>query len=400
MASIFGRRKQSGDDSSRKPTGHADEDDNARTSLPGVAEPSVKLVVIKDYCTRGKGAECDRCTRACPHGAIAFDENDYPVVDDDACTGCGICYGICDAFSSTRVTLNDLHARIRRIATTGHRAFLTCHENVFPGLQVDTNVIVLPCLSMLSPEFWTLLLAENIRVSVACDLTYCDDCERAGAIGGALFPRAIEMAEERTGQKVLFAYRIPEKQKLVDKYAANDDPLGRRAAFTGLASDAAEIASGKRRLRNSEVLQDYYEKKERQRAAAQLNLSDDNVLNKLVPQGHMKRTLFPKQKMVLEALERQPSIAENIPVAVSITDADLCEQTYACVKTCPAGARCPHEETGIIEIDERLCIGCGICVDTCPHGACSLEEATASVYLAKLVDSDDMSDASPDDGSV
>jgi len=252
---------------------------------------------------------------------------------------------------------------------------------VFPGLEVDTDVVVLPCLSMLSPEFWTLILAENIRVSIACDLVYCDDCDRGGEIGGDLFPRAIEIAENRTGKKVLFAYRIPEKQKLIEKYTDGHDALGRRAAFTGLAADVGEIATGKRRLRNSEVLQDYYEKKERQRAIARLNLSDDSVLNKLVPHGRMKRTLFPKQRMILEAVERQPDIAPKIEVAVSVTDLGLCRKTYACVDTCPTGARCPDEETGIMQVDARLCVGCGICVDTCPNGACSLEEVTAEAYI-------------------
>ena len=38
---------------------------------------------------------------------------------------------------------------------------LTCKENVFPGLEPAANVVVLPCLACLSPEFWTLVLTEN-----------------------------------------------------------------------------------------------------------------------------------------------------------------------------------------------------------------------------------------------
>jgi ferredoxin len=362
-------------------TADADQASESAAHTDKPAKPRKKLVVIDEYCTRIKGSGCDRCFHACPHEAISFDKDNAPVMDDSLCNGCGICYGVCDAFASTKLTMDDLHARIRRIAAAGRRVYLTCRENVFPGLEVDTDVVVLPCLSMLSPEFWTLILAENIRVSIACDLVYCDDCDRGGEIGGDLFPRAIEIAENRTGKKVLFAYRIPEKQKLIEKYTDGHDALGRRAAFTGLAADVGEIATGKRRLRNSEVLQDYYEKKERQRAIARLNLSDDSVLNKLVPHGRMKRTLFPKQRMILEAVERQPDIAPKIEVAVSVTDLGLCRKTYACVDTCPTGARCPDEETGIMQVDARLCVGCGICVDTCPNGACSLEEVTAEAYI-------------------
>lgn len=350
--------------------------------------PKTKVVVIHDYCIRAKGADCDRCERACPHGSISFDTRNRPVVDNASCTGCGVCYGICDAFSSTHLTMLDLHARIRRIAASGQRAYLTCRENIFPDFVPDTNVVVLPCLSMVPPELWTLLLTENIRTSIACDLVYCEDCERAGVVGGALFPRAIELAETRTGKKIRFSTVIPEKQKLLEKYAENDT-LGRRQAFTGLVSDVGEIATGKRRLRNSEVLQDYYEKKERQRAIARLNLVEDSAFNKLVPQGHVKHTRFPKQQMLLEAVERQPDIADKIPLAISTTDASLCVQAYDCVSACPTGAREPDTETGEVKLDARLCIGCGICVDACQQGACELEETTAAIYVPNATDKEE-----------
>ena len=121
-----------------------------------------QIVVLRDYCTRTHGAACDRCALACPLDAISFAEDGRPVIDADACTRCGICLGICDAFSSSRVTMIDVHARIRRIALRGEDVVLTCKENIFPGLEPAANVVVLPCLACLSPEFWTLVLTENI----------------------------------------------------------------------------------------------------------------------------------------------------------------------------------------------------------------------------------------------
>ena len=35
------------------------------------------------------------CAVACPFGAISMDEKDLPVVDEDLCTGCGICVEAC-----------------------------------------------------------------------------------------------------------------------------------------------------------------------------------------------------------------------------------------------------------------------------------------------------------------
>ena len=344
-----------------------------------------KLVVVNEYCTRQAGSDCARCEHACPHGAISLPEgNAAPVVDHDVCNGCGICFGVCDAFASTHLTMNDLHARIRRIATSGRRAYLTCKENIFPDLHIDTNVVVLPCLSMVPPELWTLLMAEKIRLTIACDLKYCEDCDRAGEIGGELFPRAIEIAEQRTGENVLFSYRIPESQKLIEKYTDEEDPTDRRAAFTSLLSDVGEIASGKRRLRNSEVLQDYYAKRERARAVARLNLSENSPFADFTPEGRQRHTLFPRQKMLLEAVERRHDIAAEIPVGISKTDFEYCTGAGACVAACPTGARSLDQETGKPEVDPMYCVGCGACMNACEQGAVFIDEATAEIYLDEL----------------
>ena len=159
----------------------ADAPDRKGTGLPSQQEPPAaaggserpqRIVVLRDFCLRAHGADCERCALACPQGAVSFAEDGIPAIDEDACTRCGICLGVCDAFSSTRVTMADLHARIRRIALRGERVVLTCKENVFPGLEPAANVVVLPCLACLSPEFWTLVLAEGIDVTIAADLSY------------------------------------------------------------------------------------------------------------------------------------------------------------------------------------------------------------------------------------
>ena len=40
-----------------------------------------------------------------------------------------------------------------------------------------------------------------------------------------------------------------------------------------------------------------------------------------------------------------------------------------CVHACPSGATYKDDETGIIHVNEDLCIGCGNCVTACPYGA-------------------------------
>lgn len=345
-------------------------------------QPSARLVVVKDYCTHAAGSDCTRCAAVCPHGAISLpDEAQPPSVDHSLCNGCGVCFGICDAFASTRNTMADLHARIRRIALTGERCYLTCRENIFPGFKPASNVVVLPCLSMLSPEFWAALLSENIRLTIACDLKYCEDCTRAGEIGGELFPRAVEVAELWTGGKVLFNFRIPEEQGLIDKYTDQHEASDRRAVFTDLAADVTEIASGRRRLKSSTLLQDFYERRERQRAAARLNFADSTRFADFKPGGRNRRVLFPKQQLLVEAVSNMPEAAERIAVGISATDSDLCCAQGACAESCPTGARHLDSKAKLPEIEPRLCIGCGICVDVCAQDACSVEESDARIYL-------------------
>ncbi|MDR3053025.1 MAG: 4Fe-4S dicluster domain-containing protein [Coriobacteriales bacterium] len=47
----------------------------------------------------------------------------------------------------------------------------------------------------------------------------------------------------------------------------------------------------------------------------------------------------------------------------------------ACVAVCPVAALEKNGETGIVSLDERLCIGCGSCETACPYSAPSLWEA-------------------------
>jgi Fe-S-cluster-containing dehydrogenase component len=40
-----------------------------------------------------------------------------------------------------------------------------------------------------------------------------------------------------------------------------------------------------------------------------------------------------------------------------------------CVQACPTGATYKDPKTGVVKIDEGLCIGCGQCIPSCPYGA-------------------------------
>ena len=212
----------------------------------------MKVLTIPEHCTRTHGANCTRCQLACPAKAISIGKTGAPVIDRDACTKCGVCMGVCDAFSSSSATALRLYDHLRKVAMRGEIVYLTCEENVFPGFEPAKNVTVLPCLACVPPELWTLLLAQNVPVCVACDLKYCEDCPRAAQIGELLFTKAIEIAEAQTGENVRFDREIPEYVPSVE--AVVDDEFDRRAAFDSVKDDAFGIISVRRRLNHSDIL--------------------------------------------------------------------------------------------------------------------------------------------------
>ena len=48
-------------------------------------------------------------------------------------------------------------------------------------------------------------------------------------------------------------------------------------------------------------------------------------------------------------------------------------QEAECVKSCPTGAMQKDEETGVVSVNEELCIGCGTCTKSCPYSMPKLD---------------------------
>ena len=340
----------------------------------------MNMITIPEHCVRPHGGACERCRIACPAGAVSFaDETAAPTIDPQACTSCGVCMGVCDAFSSSATTTLRLYEHLRRVAMRGELVYLTCKENVFPGLVPARNVTVLPCLACMPPELWTLLLAQNVPLCVACDLRYCEDCPRAAGRGEFLFTRAIEIAEEQSGGTVRFDREIPEEQ--TQSQALERDEFGRREAFDSVKDDALDIISGRRRLKNSDTLKDAYLKRERKRMRDMLNLSDGEMLNSHADGGRSRRIMPPRRRMLLEAMVAKPDIAENVELVVSATDRTRCVECLDCTKACPTGARIASPADGSLSYDARYCIGCGACENACPREAIRLVEANAAALL-------------------
>lgn len=336
--------------------------ESARTS----ARAEHPFIVIAEYCSRANDAlrhpkassvsgvdrmlaeraavdrtpaACAACADACPHGAIVLPAADSahtplhaetkadtttehaphnanrahmrslaPAIDWNACTDCGICQGVCDAFASTTRTAQDTAARILRIASHDEAAYVTCTEHIPENMQPAANTVALPCLAAGCAEFWALALTADTPIVAVCDMDRCMDCEKAGEGALERFTHAIETAQEWTGRTVGFAEEAPLARTLVEEYARNSE-FDRRGMFRKFALDATEAASGTRRVKTSSVLQDFQARREKLRATARLYAPENSALADFTPEGRERRVITPRRRMLQEACTRLPSLS-------------------------------------------------------------------------------------------
>jgi anaerobic dimethyl sulfoxide reductase subunit B (iron-sulfur subunit) len=81
-----------------------------------------------------------------------------------------------------------------------------------------------------------------------------------------------------------------------------------------------------------------------------------------------------RRVVTAEAGGWEPDVASGLlqPVGVfsySVSYACMHCDAPACLAHCPKGAISKDAETGIVVIDQELCIGCGTCARVCPWGA-------------------------------
>lgn len=345
------------------------------------------IAALPAWCSACSGSECQRCVAVCPTHAITLDPASGPRIDEARCTRCGLCAGICDAFISTRSTLADLHKRVIRNAQIEGCVYFTCPDQLTPGIQPRDNVIVLPCLAAVPPEFWAAVMAEDLTVNIYCDFTSCHECTRAGSRAVALFEYALHTAQAWMEGRVCSCTALPEKGKVLDTLSHIDEN-DRRSLFSVLAHEGKDIASGQHRKRNSGATAKFHEQQDRLRAegriqSASLDFSSrtfdtPNPLNPVFVQKHP----WDRQALLVEAIHKNPERAEHITRYSTATDGLRCSHAYHCVSACLTGARSISSETGDIYTDPTLCIACGACVATCPAQACHFVELTAQAYCS------------------
>ena len=274
----------------------------------GDASESERILFFPEPCTRSTGDACERCSKVCPTGAVTIAEDNAIVIDSDACTLCGICIGICDCFASSRITTFDHAKRMVRKAQRSGSLYLCCKEDCFDSLEPADNVVILGCLSAVSPEFLTYVLSTNTNVVICHDFAYCEHCERGGRFGGKLWQRSFSLAEEWSGKQLSYASVIPEKEHFAEKMAAPD----RRSLFTGAVGALGEVASGQYRERKSTVVEEFLARQERMRAKLNARPDEGMYLGEDA-RHHAKESRFARRLLLDAAIANDPSITSRVP---------------------------------------------------------------------------------------
>lgn len=336
-----------------------------------------EIVALSSWCSAPSGSGCNRCLSACPHKAITLSDHG-PEIDETLCTRCGICAGICDAFAWSRITLEDLAIRCEREASLEGSLYFTCNEHLFEGVAPRSNVIILPCLACIPPEFWSYLLAKNLKIAWYLDPSYCKDCTVAGQNAPLLYTYAIDLAQTWTDKTIQYVSSIPERESVLSLYA-NIDEGSRRDLLAVLANEGKDIATGKHRQRNAGTLDSFHESQERFRAQGRIKaaLQSENI-----PEVFRQKQAWPRQTLIVKAARALPEKASALSRYTSTTDYELCQQSHNCVNTCPTGARRINEE-GYPVVDPTRCIACGVCISHCSCNACTYLAITAHEYCER-----------------
>ena len=93
--------------------------------------------------------------------------------------------------------------------------------------------------------------------------------------------------------------------------------------------------------------------------------------------SNKQRMLTARRKIMLEALQRTPDLAECIVnLTVPVCDSSLCTMCGDCATACMTHAL-DLDKKGHVQIEAAYCTSCGFCADICAEGALTMEPLDA-----------------------
>lgn len=299
-------------------------------------------------CTRYRFrySECRRCADACPHDAIALDD-EGAAIDPARCQNCALCVTACatDALASDAYRPVDL----LRQAIRQERFTIACAPS---GATGDA---VVPCLGAVDAGSLAYLAKRRIPVELR-GAAHCGQCAH-GACGAAQLASNLEACA------------------LLQQAAATPDApadwiapqLDHADAVTPVRGQAVAFAAGRRQWFRRLV----------GRGVAELAQASDGpgappppIPNQAIRPGPYA---LPERRELLQIVctrkDGQPFPAplhEALPM-LALTLRPGCTTCEACFRVCPTGALEIEESPDDyrLEFDADRCVGCAVCLEAC-----------------------------------
>ncbi len=277
---------------------------------------SFPLRVNSDNCVNQDNLKvCDRCEKACPHGAITLKDNRLEV-DFNKCTVCGLCFSECP------VNVFDIEIDLTEFFKNKTRLKVGCYLSEWEELDIKV-----PCLGLLNEELLSALALHCGEVFL--DTSKCENCPQRGVY--EYIKRYIENAN-----LLLHYHRADAKVEGVKEEPPPSD---------------------------EDILSELFEGEKSKKPAVSKKIN--------VP---LWRQLFFERVKLLPAenLCYQPVKEERLRFARPKLDPQRCERNNVCSFWCPTKAL-SSDERGVY-FTQILCTDCKLCERICPKSAITLEK--------------------------
>ncbi len=259
---------------------------------------------------------CDRCEKACPHGAITLKEN-RPEVDFNKCTVCGLCFSECP------VNVFDIELDLTEFFKNKNRLKVGCYLSEWEGLDVKV-----PCLALLNEELLAAFALHSGEVYL--DTSKCELCPQKGAYD--YIKRYVENAN-----LLLHYHRVEAKVQ-----EAKEEPPEVEEDFL------------------NEIFGEEGNKKP--------------TLSKKINVPLWRQLFFEKVKLLpAENLCYQPVKEERLRFARPVIDPNSCQRSDVCSFWCPT--RALSADGRGVYFTQILCTDCKLCERICPNSAITLEKS-------------------------
>ncbi len=300
---------------------------------------------------------CDLCLKSCPFGAIR--ESFYLELDEEKCTGCGICWQVCptEAWAFTKSPEKTLRTTILSLKTPTLE--LICHraaqDKVLSPASFALNVK--RCIASLS----LALILETALITpqgLWLNDEPCPQCPM-GSAQSIIKEQALKANRilKAFGREEIVALKssLPNRNGLLPpKVLQGDEPLlDRRATFSLLYSELAGLMK---------------------KAVGE---SLEGLFGQLIPPEERvpKHLPEPRLRLVRTLARLGTPKDEEIPISelpfglVEVDDS--CTACGLCASQCPTGALIflRDQESFALDFVPLACIGCKACEGNCTTGA-------------------------------